>query len=701
MDKTQTEELTYTADPLSLDLSDYELVQVINKRVTDSKAHFSKHNISTRQDKNLKYLVGNQVDESSLKDFNVRYMDNILYEAEASIKPIALSRLPDLIVKQGGEGEESKKAAQDLSEIINNDIRRRENRKVLSIAFKHIPIYLTAIIKAVWNPEKGKHGDYEFINVNPKDIVFDHTVKSNNTEDMDFIAEEIELSVKEVIMRFPEAEEGLLSELGMNTIPSEGQLASKIKYLEVWFTWYKKDGAKYERVEGLVCKFRNIILKKMKNPNWDWEGDTNTFTYNTKLQERVQPQEDEMRDMVMSPEDSPLEQQTEKIYHNHFENPRKPYIVLGYDQYNLGPYDATSRIEQNIYLQDNVNMQGRKITELAQNAGGKNVWSKLGGLKKEDIEEMDMTDPYEDVLVDGEVNRVHSHIPGQQPTSALFQAQDQNRNRIFSKMGVSATTRGSVETDTATTAQIARESDFGRIDDLTEETVNFAAQEMAGWAMQFIKLRYTDNHVRRIAGKNGTVALKRVQRDMVEDGMEIEVFASGVDKVMRKREAYEKAKLKLIDPLTFFEDIDAPDPEERTKRLLMFLSKPEQYVVEYGMGLGGTEGQVTALTGQTPEALMAQPEPGPEDAMPQDLSQELAQPTNTFEGDLQQLMQGQQPQITQPPDDNYLAQLNQFIQSVEFTGLPPEQQSIIAEFAQQVIEISRGQQEQPMPPMVS
>ncbi len=235
-------------------------------------------------------------------------------------------------------------------------------------------------------------------------------------------------------------------------------------------------------------------------------------------------------------------------------------------------------------MQDNVNKRGRQIGEMNDRAKGKHIWSTESGLTKKDIEEMDMEDPDEDCLADGDVNNVHKFIVNPPAPAQLYQDQALERQKVFAKMGVHSTTRGEREPgtqETATGRQLMRESDFGRIDDIVNNTINPAAEWMASWSMQFIKLFYTKTHLRRLVGQDGEVVFAKLSRDSIEDGMEVTVSASGVDKLERKREAFERARMQLTDPLTFFIDTDASDPIGRTEKLITFMTSPDFYLQQF------------------------------------------------------------------------------------------------------------------------
>lgn len=666
-------------DPLTLTLDDIKFVNTIDKLIDDSQKFFATKDLYLRRTKNLEYYLGKEIEvlekKKELKEYNAKYLDNVIWESEATLKPIALSRIPDLIVKPGNETEESKATAKEVTDVINSDVRRRENRKVLGRAYRHRPIYFIGVIKYFWNPEKGRNGNYEFQAIHPDNIDVDHTALDNDTDKMDWIAHHYDLSIKQCFMKFPSRKAQLMRVLSISDadLENDAKLATKIKITEIWFTWYEAKGDEWQRIEGVAWKYGKVLLKKMKNPNWDWEGEDILFKYDESGKKELRVSEEDFRESLVS--GKPIKGiQQKKIYHNHFEHPRKPFIFVGYDQLGKMPYDETSRIEQNLYLQDNVNKRGKQITELADGAKGKNVFSTESGLSKKDIEEIDMNNPNQDILVAGDLNAVWKFIPGTMPTAALFQDQNINRERIFSKMGAHSATRGEREAgEPATGTQILREADFGKSDDEVEETINYAAMEMSNAAMQMIKLRYTEEHLVKLLGKSGSVTFSKIKRDFIEDGMEVEVSASGTDKLMRKREAYDKARLEMIDPLTFFQDTDSPDPEGRTEKLITFKISLEQYFSKYVKGLQNAQ--------QQGEAVNAAPVPG----------QTNGQPQNKVVMDLAMLTQGQIPTPPESVDALYVEAIIKFMRSPMFQELSPENQDKVKQYAAQVAQLAKGQ----------
>ena len=109
---------------------------------------------------------------------------------------------------------------------------------------------------------------------------------------------------------------------------------------------------------------------------------------------------------------------------------------------------------------------------------------------------------------------------------------------------------------------------------------------------------YTQEHLEKIEGSNGRTAFMKITRDLIEDGVEVKVSASSVDKLRRKREAYELAGIQMTDPVTFFKDIEVSDPEGRAERLILFQTNPSLYFEKYVRGNETTVDMANALAQQ-------------------------------------------------------------------------------------------------------
>ena len=114
----------------------------------------------------------------------------------------------------------------------------------------------------------------------------------------------------------------------------------------------------------------------------------------------------------------------------------------------------------------------------------------------------------------------------------------------------------------------------------------------------------------QVAGSKGATTLLRLRRDTPSDGMEVTTKASTTDKLKAQKNALDMANAKLIDPLTFYEDMEMSDPEGRAEKLMLFTLMPEAYMTKYIMKLDNTQQMAGALTGQQPMPQLGPTQPG-------------------------------------------------------------------------------------------
>jgi hypothetical protein len=595
-DRFSPEEGSYEATPiLSLNVEDDKLIKFIdNFKKNAEKFYDDKKNIKKRREVIKRFYFGKQVQNRQyegifgtrkIENYEKEYSDNVLKEGEDILRPLVLSRLPDIIVNPGVDSQMDRSMSEDISESINKTLQSDELKKLLTKAFRHHPIYFTAVIKWKWNPNKGKLGDIEFEVVNPENIIMDYMATDNDEEGMRVIIHFVEKSLFEWIMLFPGSEDDLNSYASKKgnwdkTTDPDGR-TTNIKIEEVWFDWpekveeFDKDiNPKYDHKSGVLWKLGKgsdaKILKKSLNPNWDWEGEERFFFNDKPVSEELIPQLAYLGFDVQGI-------QRERVYRNYFGRPRKPFIFMGYEQYGEMPLDETSRIEENLLLQQNYDTRGMQITKMIDDAKGKSVFSSLSGLKRETVEKMDDGNPRQALYVDGDLRQVHSYIRKEQPSVQMFNDLDRTRDRILSKIHISAPTRGEIQTSTATTNQIARESDYNVADDIASLTINEVATKMAEALLHLMKLRYTTDHFKALIGKKGEEVHDKLSWDIIEDGMEVTIKASGTDKLRIERQAKEEAAAGLGDPVSYYEDTGRPDPKRRAEMSFLYTAQPELY----------------------------------------------------------------------------------------------------------------------------
>lgn len=640
-----------TLQPLNIDIEDTRLLAYLDNLESKAKEHWDSEdiNLTKRREQNFKYLFGKQLKGKKLKKYESEFIDNTLYEVEGILKSLALSKMPDIIINPGVFGDKEKDLSADLLTKYNdNEINKLELKKQLGIMFKHLPVYLISGMKYHWDASRGKNGTIIFEVINPEHLLLDHTALSSNPDEMLFIVHYVEKTGKEWAMLFPKKEENIKKYIltkhpGLETLSGETKddalLAQKVRVSEVWFDWFDKaeefdvENPKFNFMSGVAWMLdKNTLLGKTKNPNWDYGGHS-VATLNG------QPVSPEIMEQVILGGQMPGFE-IKKVYSNYFEFPRKPFIFMSYDQFLRSAIDETSRIEQIIPMQKSVDETERSIDYMVRAHKGKHIFSKDSGMTKKDLEKLDLNNPDNDLLVAGIPSQVHSFIQAVMPPSEMFVHAREKRDRIFAKMGTHGATRGEVTTDVATTNQISREADFTKSDDLVDETILHVVTEISKARLHMMKLRYTEEHFKKILGQQGKDLHFRLTNDTIEDGMEVVVSASTTDKLRAERNAQGMAQLNMIDPLTYFQDLGLSDPEGRAERLFLKETQPEMYYQRYILKKDMTEMANQIIQQVTPTLPGQPPMPGEAPPMAPSPTDTSNIPTQPQGGMMSQAMNG-------------------------------------------------------------
>lgn len=546
-EKPTSQQMTETGSisnaAFDLPIPDDDLADIIDKRVKESQEFYkTKLKLEARQKINEDFWVGRQFDESKFYDYQIPYKDNIIWQDLETRISIIASRMPDIVVTPNNNDTEKIKAAQAIQKGLKVKIDSSTTRRLVKNGLRNHHLDFIGCLKIRWDKDTN---DYLFEVVKPQKLVLDHTATipadGFTADNMEFIAEYIEEPVAQTIAKFPGKEDEILKANHFVKGTSK-QMNSKNRYQEVWFSFYGADGELYE---GTCWKMGKTILDKQKNPYYDWEG------YE--------------REAATGKETS---------YRNHFDRPRKPYIFFSYQNLGYSPIDDTTPVEQAIPLQKIINKRGRQITEISDRAVPKLVFTG-DAMTKEDARNV-TNDPDEHIVLNQNVQDARAAvlpIAATPPSSSLYQDMILNRTQIDAKFATHSTTRGEqVPSESGISKQITREGDLAVADDMSSIVVERVVYEMSNWAVQLMKLFYDKEHFLKDVGKDGEVSYVTLKRDLIDDGLEINVKASSVDKAQRRFDAQNSAARRLIDPLTYYEDLDVPNPKQRAKRLIAFLS---------------------------------------------------------------------------------------------------------------------------------
>ena len=636
--QVKVEEPVNATESLALDIDDALFDSVIQKKIDETEAHNrSKLKLPDRRKRNYDFWRGDQLDEGTMEPWQVPHKNNVIWQDLEQRISIASGRMPDIVVTPADNTDEKKKSARQFQKILDIKVNNEVTKRIVKDGLRDLHNELTAAVKVRWSKERN---DFIYELVRPGKFAVDYTATIPHdgftADNAEMIYEWIEEPIAVVFAKFPKKKDELKALLG-RVRDTERFMLSKLRYLEIWFTWYTKSG---KPIECTAWKYQHLILGKEKNSTYDYEG-------------YEKPSED------VAPDGSPI---IDQIFRNHFDRPRKPYILFTYQNTGRGPVDDTSAVEQAIPLQRALNKTGRQIIEISDNAVPKLVFAGKY-IDKEQARRV-TNDPNEHIWTNAQTEDARQAVQAiraDPPSPALYQNQATLKNDVDSKFSTHGTTRGETQSnESGVSKQITREGDLVTSDDMASIVVERVVYEMANWATQMMKVNYDKSHVIKNLGREGDMVYEELSQDRIDDGIAVNVKASSVDKQTKRADALALAARKAIDPYTMYEDLDYPNPKERTKRLVLFLS-------------GATDGYARYL-----EDIGA--EVGPPVAPGGEQGADAAQATL----DIQRIEAGEdfEPQVMPTPE--YMAVFKQYVESGELEKQPPEMRQKFAEYLQKL-----------------
>lgn len=622
-----TEQVTSNTPVLTDRLDEGQLVVILDQTIAEAQNKMSEKRINDRQDINRRYWKGQQVDTAKLDTrYQTAHVDNVVYQNTENRIVLASSRIPEITLAPPKDESELIARTKRAERSIRNRIDSNTIKRLIKDGLRHHEVDLIGIIKVRWDPRKGKQGDYVFELIDPKSVVFSSRSKivhdGFTVEGVDVLVQWLEEPTQLVLSKFPAKAQQLKDLWGFTQMPQ------KIRYAEAHFAWYNQQG---ELVEGVAWKYGNIILDQTRTPYYDYQG---------------------------APWINPETGQFELKKRNHFDRPRKPFILFSYQNLQDWVYDTTTPLEQAIKINAIINRRERQITEIADRTIPKIVFNK-NAFKSGDAEKFvaQMNNPRDHIQLTGEnddIRKAVMVIQGNAPDRILYEDVAALRGRIDSLFNTHGTTRGEVRSaESGISKQISREGDLAITDDIVDFVVERVVYEMASWGVQMQKLYYTTPRPIRNLGRDGEVQYDETSAEDIDDDIEVMVKASATDPALRRANAQDFANAKVTDPYSYFEDMDVAMPKERVKRLVSWMRGSQDFYRDYMDMLG--------------------------------IQDEMFDSTAKAQADLDKVINGDNVTPEQIPDQAYAETLVDFVQDEERMGaLDEEQQQRVMEYIAKV-----------------
>lgn len=546
---------TNATSPVIFDLRipDSQLLSLIDKPIKESEAYWNDtFKLKAIREKNMNLWLPNHWKGKDVYDYQEEYLyqDNRTFTSVETICSVVNSRIAQPDVMPAQNNPISQQMASDLQKVLYAHSEKYRTPDIFRIAVRNLMLKRIGFVKLRWDPSRGKDGDIVPEHVNPEDIIVDQDARWGDVPR--FIAQKIKNKTgEELCAMFPDEAQKIYEMLGVSRRDSKGnlvayktQLGKKKTIWEVWFRYWDEQTKQYGGALAYVDEFFQLVLGKMRNPNWNYD----------------------------SKDDSAV---------NLLDFPEPPFIPINYLNDGTSYIDLTTLVEQGAPLQRILDRRGFQIMENAEMAGSGLIFN-TQMIKKEDIAKLTGS-PDERIGVKGDVGKAVMRIaPPPLPNYVIEDKQDA-RNEMDNIFATHDITRGETsDNKTLGQDQIQQGQDYTRMDDIARATERMAARYYR-YLVQMMKVYYTEEHYFKAVGEDGQFDFVMMKDDMIEDGIDVTVEAGSTLPPNKKSQlnfATTLAPLQLIDPLSLYE-VGAggvlPSPKKMMERLLKWMTDPNSF----------------------------------------------------------------------------------------------------------------------------
>lgn len=465
---------------LSLDMPDRDIIRNLNQRVIDSEQYWNDakgYDLKNARAENTRLHLG-KVDESGLYKHQKQYKENQIFIGEESIVAYVTSQIAGPLVIPAGREDMHKLFASDFEKAIKcyfEDIVSLESmvelwvRDILNkrVAIGHF--YYDKLLD-----------DIVLEHVDPEHVILDKNAALGKNPG--FICHVLKRTAEELCAEFPDREEELLQHLGIQR-KTPKQMTKELAVRKVWVTHYDD---KNEPQEGVVWYFDNIVLEKMRNPNYLYaKKELNLLRY-----------------------------------------PKKPYIFGNLVNYGTHLIDNTTPLEQAAEMQKYLMRRGRQIAENADKANGILVIGTSSGLTKDDGQNI-TGDPNQKLFVDNDDGKNLAQLVMQLqaqvlPEYVIADKQDA-RMQVGNLMGAPTDFTGSQADDgdpTLGEVMIKKNQAAGRQDLMVRAITRMISQIYEYWAQMAI-VWYTERRDFTYDAGDGEFDFVAVKRELIQKGIRV------------------------------------------------------------------------------------------------------------------------------------------------------------------------------------
>jgi hypothetical protein len=516
--------------------SSKELIETKNAWLRESRPYHDE--LLMHQEKCLKYYYGDQTDRMQVPAYSSDVVYNRIFEGTETIVPIITGSAHQFLALPGTDDEIALKNSQALQKVLSRKYVDLDIQKLLEGVARDMILKRYGVLEWGWDIETNDIGVWW---IDPRRILIPRLrVPAEDLPYVGLIEEYSEWDIKEYFpnVDINDLQKGRSAEISV-TVSTPDKTSDEVYSVILWKTPYY-----WAWIQG------DIILKRIKNPYWDWDGEEYTTDVLTKT-------------------GKPKKKKSLRFY-NFLVKPSINYVFFTPFLTGDSSIAPTSLAEVAIPISDDINVQKRAITNNLIKTGNGQVYIDSEALPQEIIDQI--TSEPGLVLVGPHLaseNRIRRD-PGAPIPQGHFENLAASMSAFDNIFGTHADTRGQGGGETLGGQILNRQQDLSRIDQLTRE-INRGMNHLADGLVQLMKLFYDAPHLIHIVGEEDTLELLKFQRDMIGPGTVVDVKSGTpiiLDPIARSNRAIQMWQLGAIDAESFFKEMDFPDPRAMAQKLL-------------------------------------------------------------------------------------------------------------------------------------
>lgn len=525
-------------DELTLDLDDEELLYLVHQ--WEGKYRTYETAIKLRQEAQKTYYLGRQRESTPSTVGDVPAISaNLLFEAEETFLPAALSKNPEPVVWTDNTKEGSD-LANSVKTMLQFHADQQVLRRKLTLMTRHWSIYFMGVMKHGWDE---KLNDIKSEVIDPQSLILDPDAAIDCYGDYegDYLGERKTISASKLIKLFPKHKAYI-------TVMVDGKMGSSVTYTEWWNDEYT------------FTTFKDKILDKTKNPHFNY------------------PKQEEQTDEFGNTEE------VDVPVINHFAFPKKPYSFLSVFSLGEQPHDVTGLIEQNIPNQRRVTRRTEQIDYNLSRANNSDVYSEDNFNQETATQASRAMANGRPVLIPAgkPISEALARLQAPGIGSEFFTELENSKTdlrSIFGTEGISSSAPN--EDQTARGMILNQQFDNSRIGGGIGDALEQVADNIFNWWVQLYARYYDEPHFAAIMGQMKAVEYITLQSQNLDRRIVVSVSPDSMkphDELTQMNQAMSLFEAGALDPKTLLTMLNVPDPQDTAESTVLWLLDKNAYL---------------------------------------------------------------------------------------------------------------------------